>query len=95
MKKNEQKISAILKEFVQQKQIQRGYNQSGLQKFWQDKMGPTINKYTSKIALRKDILVLSISSSALKQELIFSKKKLLQLFAEEFGENVVKDIKFL
>ena len=95
IKKNDQKIEEILGEFVKQKQIAKGYNQQSIQQFWEERMGTMINRYTKKIRLRNQVLIVEISSSPLKQELNYNKQKIMNLLQDEFHGSVVKEIRFL
>lgn len=90
--KDNKKIDDILKQFSAQKQLNTGYNKVSIEKFWQEKMGSMINKYTERITLKEDILFVYISSSSLKQELTYSRKKVLELIEKEFGPGYIKDI---
>lgn len=92
-KKNpHKKISEVLESFVEQKKLQNGYNEVSIQKFWKEKMGSLINNYTTRITLKNKILRIYISSSALKQELTFNKKKIAALLEKEFGSEYVEEI---
>lgn len=87
-------LKDVLAEFTNSGKVKSGYKQLRLQKFWEKEMGPTINKYTSKLYVRKDTLYVTISSSPLKQELDLGKEKLLDLLAKEFGEAYIISLVF-
>lgn len=94
-RKGEDSIQNILKSYVKQKPIQKGYTEADFRKFWSEQMGEMINKYTKSVRLRNQIASIEISSIALRTELQFSKTKLLQLLQDEFGVEKVKDIRIL
>lgn len=91
-KKEHKKIGDVLDSFVTQRKIENGYNEVSIQKFWQVKMGTMINKYTTNITLNNKVLKVYISSSSLKQELNYSKPKIMSLLEEEFGPEYVEEI---
>jgi hypothetical protein len=92
VKKNDKPIKDVLNDFVHQKKITSGFNNTKLKKIWKDKMGTSINKYTKSIFLRNGILYLVIESAPLKHELKMGKHKLMNLLNEELGEIIIKDI---
>ena len=59
---------------------------------WEKLMGKTIAGHTLKIQLRNKKLFLHFDSPALKEELSYSKQKVIQMINEEFGEEVVREI---
>lgn len=93
--KRDQSIENILKSFVKQKRISKGYNEVDLKKFWSEEMGETINRYTKSIKLRNEIVTTEISSIPLRTELQYNKAKLLKLLQDEFGLEKIKDIRIL
>lgn len=62
---------------------------------WPKIMGAPIAKRTTKLFFRDKKLIVELNSAPLKQELILSKKKILELFAKEIGPGVVVDVAFL
>lgn len=71
------------------------YNQTRIIAFWEDLMGKTIAKRTSKIYFKGKTLFVELSSAALKHELSLSKTKMIDLIHKEFGPGLVDDIVFL
>jgi len=94
-RKGEDSIQNILKSFVKQKPIQKGYSETDFKKFWADQMGEMINNYTKSLKLRGQIATIEISSIALRTELQYSKSKLLRLLQEEFSPELIKDIRII
>ena len=62
---------------------------------WPKLMGKPIATRTTKLFFRDKKLIVELNSAPLKQELILSKKKILELFAKEIGLGVVEDVAFL
>ncbi len=70
-------------------------NEAKLNTNWEKLFGKTIAKYTQSIYLKDKKLYVKITSSPLKQELLYNKPKMINLLNEDLGENVVTDIVIL
>jgi hypothetical protein len=86
MKKNEQQLGAILKLLFRDDKSQSMYFQTKIEMEWRKKMGVTINRYTQDIVLKNRILYIKITSSSLKQELLFSKDQIVEFANNAIGE---------
>jgi len=94
VKKNDSPIKDVLKQFVHQNKINKGFHTAQIKSIWKEKMGKTINNYTTSIRLDKKCLYVNIDSSPLKHELSMGKSKIINLINEEIGENVIDKIEF-
>lgn len=77
---------------IQEYQLAPQLNETRIKMLWNKLMGKTIVTYTSNIAVRKNILYLTIISAPLKQELSYAKDKIRSLLNEEMGEEYIKDV---
>ena len=93
MNQNEQKLSDLLRQFVQSKPIKDKYLLQEIKSIWNHNMGPTIAQYTSDMKYRNGILSLKVSSAPLRQELLYGKPKLLSLLNEDLPGDPIKDIR--
>jgi len=59
---------------------------------WPKLMGNAIASRTKGIFMKESKLFVTVESSALKHQLHMSKEKIIHLFREELGKEVVKDI---
>ena len=59
---------------------------------WEEMLGPTIMRSTQHIFIKNHILHVSLNSSVLRNELILSRKRLLQKLNEQAGGEVIRDI---
>jgi len=73
---NDQKISDILKEFVNQKGVKPKIYQKRIEEIWAFHMGKSISQYTRDLTLRNQVLFISLDSAPLKKELSMNKAKL-------------------
>lgn len=92
-KRNEQTLENVLKAFVGQKKIKRGYSEADIKKFWNEQMGQTIAQYTKSVRYRNGLLSVEITSIPLRTELQYSKDKLIKLLQQEFDQVEIKDIR--
>lgn len=94
-KRNEENIKKTLGDFVDQKQIRKGYYQTSIQKVWKELMGEMVADYTTSIKISNEKLILQFSSAPLKQEFMFKKEKLITLINDRMGKEVVKEVVIL
>ncbi len=91
-KKNDQPIKDVLQQMVSSNRWNEKLNRVKIQDLWNKVMGDTVTRYTRHITLRKNSLVLLIDSAPLKQELAYSKEKIMKLINEELGEDIIKEV---
>ena len=90
--KNDVTIGQALDMMVDNLKLRSKLNESRIREGWVEVMGKPIAKYTSSVSLREGKLYIKIDSAALKQELNYSRGKIMDLFNKELGPNVVKDV---
>lgn len=73
--------------------LSEGYQSSRIDDIWREVMGKSIASYTGKIQLKGQTLLVEITSSPLKKELLMSPGKIIDLLNEAIGNDLVKDIK--
>jgi hypothetical protein len=75
---NEQlKLSDAIKEFVDKNRLQEGLDKVDVKKAWESLMGQGVNHYTKNVILKKNTLYVDLSSSVLREELSYGKKKII------------------
>lgn len=89
---NDQKINEILKEMTNSKRLKPKLHQTKIKMVWEELMGPSISKYTTKISLRRNKLYVTIESAPLKQELTFGREKLKNIMNEALGEAYIEEV---
>lgn len=92
--KDNQPIGDVLKNFVQQNNLQKGINEVQVIDAWKKIMGPAIGNYTSEIKFLNDTLYIQLSSSVLRQELSYGVSKIIQNLNEELGATLIKNLIF-
>ncbi|MCX6234393.1 MAG: DUF721 domain-containing protein [Bacteroidetes bacterium] len=61
---------------------------------WEDVTGRVIGRHTQSLYIRNKILYIKLDSPALKNELLFSRQKIVDMLNNAVGEKVVEDIIF-
>ncbi|MEI7801014.1 MAG: DUF721 domain-containing protein [Bacteroidota bacterium] len=91
-KHNDQPIKDILKQLIQQNKWGDKVNEKRLLQCWEEMLGKMIAKYTKTINLRNKKLYIEVESAPLKNELIYSRQKMIELINSRFGEGIVEEI---
>ena len=87
-------ISDVLKEFVHTNNLSKGLNKIQVKDAWFDIMGSGIKSYTQDVILNNKTLVVTLTSSIVKQELSFGKQKIIDMLNEALGEKLIDEIIF-
>jgi hypothetical protein len=89
---NEISIGEALRLFLKKSKL--GGNMQALQitQIWEQLMGKTIAKYTDKIEIYNDKLIIYTNVAPLKQELSYQKEQIIERVNEALHENVIKEV---
>ncbi|MEE2771640.1 MAG: DUF721 domain-containing protein [Bacteroidota bacterium] len=86
----EMKLSDLLKTFVDENKLdKKGLDQVKIRDIWNNQMGPAIEKYTTNIKLKNEVLYVQLSSSVLREELSYGKEKIIRILNEEMGKELI------
>ncbi|AZQ44050.1 DUF721 domain-containing protein [Nonlabens ponticola] len=85
-------MSEALNDFKSQKKLSRGFLKVDINDAWKEVMGPGIESYTTQVKLNGDKLIVSLSSSVLRQELSYGRSKIVTNINEHMGKEVVKTL---
>lgn len=92
-KDNLQPLEEALKDYVKQLKLSGKLNEVKLIREWENLIGKTIARSTTKIYIQDNILHVYIRSSVIKNELMYIRTALLtrinQMFTEEFIKELV------
>ncbi len=90
---NNRPLKEWLQVFIQSPQLRDKLYQTRVEKLWEELMGPMIKKYTRKIKLDNQVLILHIESASLKSELTMMKASIISTLNEKLGEDFIKDVR--
>jgi len=85
-------IGDALREFMNKSRMKPRLMEVRVQDNWEQLMGKTIARYTQSIQLIDNKLIVTTTVAPLKQELTYSKDKIIKLVNEMLGENIVKEV---
>ena len=87
-----QTIQDVLKEFVDNNNLQSGLDKVNVRESWANLMGNGVNNYTTAIELKHNILYVQLSSSVLREDLSYGNEKIIKMLNEAIGKDVVKQL---
>lgn len=91
---NTQKLSEVLKEYIEQNQLDKKLKEIDVVQNWENLLGKTIAHYTTNIYIRNSILYVEISSSVVKNELFMMREEICRRINEDAGGDIVSKIIF-
>ncbi len=91
-RENNQTFGDVLKLWIDENRLQSNLHETKIRTLWNTTMGRTIATYTSNISLKKNVLHLTILSAPLRQELVFSKDKILKRMNDALGEEFIREV---
>ncbi len=88
----ESSLADVLKTFIEANRLQGGLDKVDVREAWKNVMGPGVNNYTTDIMLKNSTLYVALSSSVLREELLYGKEKIITILNEELRRDVIKNI---
>ena len=85
-------LREVLQEFIQNHKLQKGISRVEVREAWINVMGNGVNTYTTAVELKNDTLLVSLSSSVLREELSLGTTKIITMLNEELRRVVVKKL---
>ena len=85
-------LKNIIESFVEQDSISDGIFNIKIQKAWENAVEKKILDYTKEIYVKGEILYIKVSNPILKQEILYSKQKVINLINEELEKDLIKKI---
>ena len=97
MKRNNQtsSVKEVLNSFFNQKQINQGVVNSKIGVAWKKTVGNQLSKYTKDIYLKKNTLFIRVSNPMLKEEISYSRNKIIELINCELKQDIIEKIVLL
>jgi len=88
----EYSISEALQQFLNSSRIKGGIQALQIEDVWEEIMGKTIARYTDKLQIIGDKLIITTSVAPLKNELIYQKEKIKQRVNEALQQKVITEV---
>jgi hypothetical protein len=88
----EYSISDAIQQFLEKSRIKGSIQAMQIEDVWEQIMGKTVARYTDKLQIIGDKLIITTSVAPLKQELKYQKEKIMQRVNEALGQRVIKEV---
>jgi hypothetical protein len=88
----EYSIGEAINEFLKGSRVKGGIQALQIEEAWEMIMGKTVARYTDKLQVIGDKLIITTHVAPLKNELIYQKDKIIQLVNEKFGHQLIREI---
>ena len=96
MKRREaQTITQLIHHYLREEGLETPLNQHRLIAAWPEVVGKVVAKYTRDLSIRNQVLMVHLSSAALRAELQMRRAELMKQLNEKVGSVVIYDIKFV
>lgn len=88
----EYSLGDALKEFLNKSRMKGDIQALQIDEAWEQIMGKTIARYTDKLQIIGDRLIITTHVAPLKNELVYQKEKIMQRVNEALGNKVIKEV---
>lgn len=92
---NQQNLGQAIHEMISSLGMEEKILDLQVQEVFTEMMGNYIMKYVEKLTLRKQVLIVSLSSPELRNELLYGKAKIISHINSSIGKEYLKDVKFV
>jgi len=89
---SEYSLGDAMKKFLEGSRIKGGIQALQIEDIWEEIMGKTIARYTDKLQIIGDKLIITTNVAPLKNELIYQKEKIKQRVNEAMKQKVVGEV---
>ena len=87
-------LSKAIDKLLEVYRMSDSMNEISIEKEWKELMGSAIANKTTKIELRKKILIIHLESAVLRHELNFAKEKLKESLNRKMKKRIIDEIIF-
>lgn len=88
----EYSISEAMKKFLEGSRIKGGIQALQIEDVWEEIMGKTVARYTDKLQIIGDKLIITTAVAPLKNELIYQREKIKQRVNEALQQKVINEV---
>lgn len=94
MAREAKSITELLNRYLRDEGLETPLNQSRLIDAWSEVVGKIVSDNTGSLYIRNNVLYVEIKSAALRSNLIYKRKVLVDLLNRHVGATVINDIMF-
>ena len=85
-------LKDAIQQFLNQSRLKGDIQAMQIEDAWEQIMGKTVARYTDKLQIFGDKLIITTNVAPLKQELIYQKEKIKQRVNEAFGKKIINEV---
>lgn len=89
---NTHSLGDAIKVMLKRYQLDQKYAEYKAIHAWEKNMGPLIAKHTKQIYIKDNKIFIKVDSAALRQELGYSKEKIMAFINDEAGTQLVNEV---
>ncbi|MET0463614.1 MAG: DUF721 domain-containing protein [Chitinophagaceae bacterium] len=88
----EYSFKAAMQQYLNQSRIKGDIQALQIDEVWEKIMGKTVARYTDKLQIFGEKLIITTNVAPLKQELKYQKEKIIQRVNEALGQRVISEV---
>lgn len=93
MKKTEsEKVGGVIMQYLREMGLETPLNEHRLIQAWDEVLGPAVSRYTKEIRIYNQVLFVTVSSAALRNELMMRRTELVARLNAQAGAQVITQI---
>jgi len=81
-----------IQQFLNKSRLKGDIQALQIEEVWEKVMGKTVARYTEKLQIYGDKLVITTNVAPLRQELLYQRDKIIQRVNEAMGKTVVREV---
>lgn len=85
-------IGEAIRGMLRQFRLSQKFDEQSLIASWERLVGKPVARHTVRLNIRDKVLFVQLDSPSLKNDLHYSKQRLLEVIEAEFGKGVIRDI---
>ncbi|RYF96042.1 MAG: DUF721 domain-containing protein [Chitinophagaceae bacterium] len=85
-------LKDAIQQFLNQSRIKGDIQALQIEDIWENIMGKTIARYTDKLQIFGDKLIITTQVAPLKKELIYQREKIILRVNEALGQKVIREV---
>ena len=89
---NFSQVGEAINDLLEHYKLTQKYQETQVVQAWSKIMGAPIASRTKKVYIKNRVLYVELSSAALRNELNYSKSRIMALYYNEFGQQVIDNI---
>jgi hypothetical protein len=89
---NEKPLKAVIESMLEAYQLKAKINEVRIINEWEKAVGPIVSQSTEKLYVRKGKLYVYLSSSVIKNELVFARQQIIKRLNDAIGEEVITEL---